>query len=385
MHLDKFLGCSYGLVAGDQLGSPVETMTACDIQSRFGEIAGFLAGSHRTDDSQTYLATMQALIDSNGRFDMDEIAKRHIEITNENAWVGWGRSTRKSCERLASGSHWSESGEPDGTGNGVLPRITALGLRQSFLREDILQFLENGIVFAKMTHLGTPAIVAAVVHAESIASLAGRADSKIHIYDHLRFLKQVAEATEAMLAKDCPAAEDRISDQIFRIMRLIRFENFEGSVREFEAEDLVEGFEGRVFESGDSLERKSMLLKANIEEINSWFGGGGSYAYHSFGFSYALFARYALLVQLGEHLHPFEPVLWAVNAGGDTDSNAAIIGALTGALYGTKAIPPHLLSRIQGKDEAAALTAQFFEVCKNLSMQKEFQHLREEYQQSPSG
>ncbi|MBI1888573.1 MAG: ADP-ribosylglycohydrolase family protein, partial [Candidatus Spechtbacteria bacterium] len=285
MNVDKFLGCTLGLLAGDQIGSTVERMTACEIQSRCGEISDFLPESHRTDDSQTYLATMQAYIDANGRFDMDAIAERHVEVS-KNEWAGWGRSTRKSCQRLESGVHWSKSGEPGGSGNGVIPRITVLGLRQSLLREDIVQFCEDGILFAKMTHLGTPAIVSAIVHAVSIASLAGRSDSKLHIYSHLQFLKQVAEATEEMLLA---GGEERISKQISRIMSLIRFENLED--------------EDGVQEGGDSLEKKSILCRASIEEINSWFGGGGSYAYHSFGFSYALFARCALKRQLGEHVH----------------------------------------------------------------------------------
>ncbi|MBI1888312.1 MAG: ADP-ribosylglycohydrolase family protein, partial [Candidatus Spechtbacteria bacterium] len=167
-------------------------------------------------------------------------------------------------------------------------------------------------------------------------------------------LKQVAEATEEMLLA---GGEERISKQISRIMSLIRFENLED--------------EDGVQEGGDSLEKKSMLCRASIEEINSWFGGGGSYAYHSFGFSYALFARCALKRQLGEHVHPFEPVFWAVNGGGDTDSNAAIIGALAGALHGTKAIPLHIISRIEGKAESTALTEQFFKAVKNLAARED--------------
>jgi ADP-ribosylglycohydrolase len=44
---------------------------------------------------------------------------------------------------------------------------------------------------------------------------------------------------------------------------------------------------------------------------------------------------------------PMEAMTAAVRAGGDTDSNAAIVGAWMGALHGVSAFPPRLVERIQ--------------------------------------
>ena len=43
-------------------------------------------------------------------------------------------------------------------------------------------------------------------------------------------------------------------------------------------------------------------------------------------------------------------VLAAVNLGDDTDTTAAVAGAIAGAYYGFEAIPPKWVGRLRGKD-----------------------------------
>lgn len=326
MNLDKFLGCAYAHTIGDRLGVPAETMTACDIRARFGEIRGFTSKSKPSDDSQLLFATMDAFIESGGVFDMRYFAKKHIEAYDDE-WHGWGRSTRKSCARLKRGEHWSESGEPDGAGNGVIMKISPFGLWNSITRESIRPFLDTCVEFARMTHLGTPAIVAGAVHAVTISTLAQKREPFVHVPTLFTFLYTLALNLEAEL----PPWKDKISAEIMNIMTYIDYG------------------------------RRGNLLEQTPEKIAYLFGGGTSYAPCSFGLSYAIFAR---SVCNPDNPTPFGAVFDAVNAGGDTDTNAAIVGSLVGALHGVKAIPQDLIDALPDKKEIRERTEKFYEACK---------------------
>jgi len=328
MNLDKFLGCIFGVTIGDRLGAPVEGMNACDIRARFGEIRDFSHGKYPTDDSQLTFVTIDAFIESRGNFSMPIIAEKHKEAY-KNEWHGWGRSTRKSCGRLCDNSgrwDWTNSGEPKGAGNGIMMKIAPLGLWRSISKEDPASFTEKCVEYAQMTHLGTPAIVAGVVHAAAIATLAVKESSFIHVHTFLNFLKRFAEIIEG----DLPPDNAKISSQIENIMRYIYY-----------------GARGN-------------LVEQTPDKIAALFGGGTSYAYNSFGLSYAIFVRSVLNPDNPE---PFNAVFDAVNAGGDTDTNASIVGSLVGAFYGMKAIPQNLVSALEDKDEIRERTEEFYKVC----------------------
>ena len=51
-----------------------------------------------------------------------------------------------------------------------------------------------------------------------------------------------------------------------------------------------------------------------------------------------------------KNAHSFETVFQLVNAGGDTDSTAAMAGALLGALHGKNILPQDLVKNLAGKD-----------------------------------
>jgi poly(ADP-ribose) glycohydrolase ARH3 len=328
MNLGKFLGCIYGVTIGDRLGAPFEGMNSCDIRARFGEIRDLRSTNVPTDDTQLTLATMDAFIESGGIFSMPIIAEKHKQAYR-NEWHGWGRSTRRSCKRLcdkSGGWDWTNSGEPDGAGNGVIMKIAPLGLWGSVTKEDVSEFTKMCIEYARMTHLATPAIVAGVVHATAIATLAAKYDSRIHVYTFLSFLKDLAEILESNL----PPWNDKISSQIENIMNYVYY-----------------GSSGKL---GEQTPEKIALL----------FGGGTSYAYNSFGLSYAIFARSALNPDNPE---PFNAVFDAVNAGGDTDTNASIVGSLVGAFHGMKAIPEKLVSELEDKNEIRQRTEEFYKAC----------------------
>ncbi len=334
MNLDKFTGCILGVAIGDALGMPMETMSQEDIVKSVGLMVPptFLPPSMNphifsslkhlkpgswTDDTQLTLATAEALIGSGGAFNMDMIAKKHIEAY-QGERRGWGKSTANACKRLTEGVSWKDSGEPKGSGNGVMMKIAPLGLRQSIIQQDPAIFLKECVTYAKMTHLGTQAIVAGVVHAAAIDYLARHAYlSNIPVF--LSYLREVALIAEKDLSAD--ETGDKISWQIDRVLYYWR--------------DYI-------------------LPGRTDSKIALRFGGGTSYAYNSFGLSYALFVS---------NPSSFSVIWQTACAGGDTDSNASIVGSLYGALNGASLIPKHLLSGIERREYLEEVAKRFFQVC----------------------
>jgi ADP-ribosylglycohydrolase len=76
---------------------------------------------------------------------------------------------------------------------------------------------------------------------------------------------------------------------------------------------------------------------------------------------FALFTAGIALQVAGEELGFEDGLRYVVGLGGDTDTNAAVSGALLGAFHGVGAIPPDWLDRLAERDEieleASALAA----------------------------
>jgi len=340
MNLDKFLGCIFGVTLGDRLGFPVEGMAADEIRTRAGTIEGFVPFSvnpntrmgHLTkgspsDDTALTLATMTALTKSDGLFDMKRIVEEHLEAYSKGQ-IGWGRAHRRSLERLSLDGDWTKSGEETGEGSGVIMKISPLGLWRSVTQEDFPAFINKCVEYGRMTHLATPAIVAGVAHACMVAHLAVLRNSHIYVPEFLTYYGELALALEDKL----PYHEEKISDQVINIIKYI--------------------------DRG----RKGELGKQQPEDAAKLFGGGKFSAYTSFGVSYAIFARRALNSQ---DPNPFNAVFEAVNAGGDTDTNASIVGSLVGALHGMRAIPPDLLADLNTEEveRIKESTEKFLQAC----------------------
>ena len=80
--------------------------------------------------------------------------------------------------------------------------------------------------------------------------------------------------------------------------------------------------------------------------------GGNCYVYNSLPFAYAFFLRNPTNT---------EQLYETIEAGGDTDSNAAMVGALQGALLGPAAFPESLVSQILGLERLLEVVENFYE------------------------
>ena len=313
------------LACGDALGVPVETMSVREIKERYGYIKELISSpsDHRfsevrnlpagttSDDTQLARAIMQAVINSNGHFDMESIVAEHIREYERSYGRGWGRSTRNACERLKIGVPWTHSAEPQGGGNGVMMKIAPLGLMSALIEGSSALLYERAMKIGQMTHGDPAAVVAGVVHAMVIKELAQKNFSGATKFEFIETISQIIKDTARLAESDLGDHDKKVSSMWSLVLN--RYNNL--------AVDILFG------------------------EVAELFGANTSRAFYSvdsFGLSYFLFIRNPL---------SFGTVFDAVNVGGDTDTNAAVVGSLVGALNGAEVIPGHILAGLGARDE----------------------------------
>lgn len=300
--LDKVQGCLFGVAIGDALGMPVETMTHEQIMCATGGygvlhfmnplskrewLTGLNAGD-TTDDWQLTQAVAQSLIRNHGVLNLYDCANEHIKALEESAF-GWGKTTQTAIEDIRDGKRRvNENLMPPkkgkGCGNGVIMKIAPIAITAYKHEEKLWEYVK---ALGMLTHPDIRASISALAVAlfinESLNAGFQNASGG------LTFLVQVIELIE-------------------------RIERLEGVT-----DNLV----------SDKLE----LIITNYQDASRLRSsvGCGFYANETAGFTIGTFLRHPTEFRCG--------VLEAVNAGGDTDTNASIVGALIGANCGVEAIP----------------------------------------------
>lgn len=326
----KVRGCFLGTAIGDSLGMPVETFSREKIKQTYGRVTEYLRpDGHKwfsgqeagtmTDDTQLTLAVAEAMIE--GGCSMDSQVKFHIEALRETT-AGWGFSTRDSVRRLANGVSWEDSGQHDGRGNGVPMKISPVGL-----------YLANSLCNAGFAGFG--AKPTKKPQNEQIESVLGDCEElalNISRMTHRTSVSASAGLAQMMAVSICAAiSPDQFNSDYFA--SLVSKSSVAGEAHFPET-------------IGDDRLSEKLKLLVNYKEYDTNraivdFGGGTSYAYHSVPFSYLFFLK---------NPDSMECIYEVINAGGDTDSNGAIVGALLGALHGEKIFPKHLIDGLKEKD-----------------------------------
>jgi ADP-ribosylglycohydrolase len=241
---------------------------------------------------------------------MDAIAAAHVEALRF-AIGGWGKSTTEAVQRIAGGVHWSSSGKTTqkkrGTGNGVPMKNSPLaawagspegGVR--WFQDPAFRFNQRLVDFSAMTHGTVISAEASVLHAS--------------VMNFLLFGEPVAN----QLARPFL---DLVADVVWG------WQNDRDNPGYWHTA-LLEQCERTLRERMVRLARlwsEGKLATLSIDELKAEFGGGTCEVYNSLPFSYALSLRDPTT---------FGPVLDAVNAGGDNDTNAKLVGEMLGALHG---------------------------------------------------
>ncbi len=304
----KILGCLAGLALGDALGCPTEFMTRTQIRAESGWVDGLiqapawhphhlLQAGRVTDDTGQTLAVAHA-VQEDGSLSAEEVARQLIlwaEEAGNAVDLVIGPSTRTAIERIREGESPRQTGDK-GTTNGSTYRGIIPGLVYHSCPEQIL----SSVVEACLPTHGTT------------AAISGAASVAFAVAFALNLMPPLEEILTA--AKyGAVAGRERgkwmwttpLEKRIELAIRLVK-ENPEPENALTALSDFV-GTDMQVSES-----------------VASAFG----------------------VVALAQG-DPMKAVRYGANIGGDTDTIAALAGAVCGAWQGIDAFDPGMVAKVE--------------------------------------
>lgn len=170
-----------GLAIGDALGMPTQSMSLAQIRADHGTITGFVdAGPHQriaagmpagtiTDDTEQAVMVAELLVEGDGHIDPTRFAEALIAWERAMEAKGsldlLGPSTKTAVQRILDGVPASEAGST-GTTNGAAMRIAPVGIAVPF--GDLVHLVDAVQDASRVTHdtglgiAGASAVAAAV-------------------------------------------------------------------------------------------------------------------------------------------------------------------------------------------------------------------------------
>ena len=289
-----------GLAVGDALGMPFETDHFSSKRLAAWD-GSFQASTYHklqpgqwTDDTQMATVLAKSLLD-NQTYAPADTARRYQALFDSGKLRGAGSAVKASMSRLIARMPWIMSGVPS-EGNGGAMRVAPLGL-----------YFHNNVeavdIFARMdaaiTHNQIEALVGAQAVAMAVATLVqGRADQHNLTHRVVDWLKP-------------SRVKERLQEVCTKLNR--------------------------------GYDRPDQVLKDLIEM------GTGAHVVETVPAAFLAFCGTGTFK---------DAVVTAIQAGGDTDTVAAITGALAGSFYGTKQVDPYLFDPNNvGLEEAHRLRA----------------------------
>ena len=304
---DCFRGALVGTFVGDALGAPVEAETRYGIQWDYGRLTDFVEGCGLyTDDTQMMTGLAEALVADNGALNEETVAAAFADNFDDGR--GYGENAARILGAIRSGVSWPQAVDafkpPGGSfGNGAAMRVAPISVALFPARDHAIAGAIRQAAVTGHTHpLGAYGahMQAAAVHAALSYGCAQRAWDGAAVLDQL--------------------AAEPMPDDYANAIRWMRAQST------FDAE-------------------------ATIKNL-----GNGVRAHRSVPTSFWVF-----------HKHWEDPeaaVIEAVNLGGDTDTIAAMTGAIAGAYHGMSAFPKRWLEGLErgpkAVDHVVALADRLF-------------------------
>ena len=318
---DRALGAFYGLALGDALGMPTQSMSRAEIARRYGSIRtlrdavadqpiapGMPAGSI-TDDTEQAVLLARLLIGGGGRVVSEVFAQALLDWEADVARRGssdlLGPSTKRALELLGNGTSPDEAGRT-GTTNGAAMRITPVAIAAA---PDLGRLVEAVVAASEITHNTNLGIAAATAVAAAVSAGIDGADLPTALD-----LAERAADEGGRRGHWCAGGE--IAARIRWVRRWVR--------------DLGEGASGG--EQGVS--RCDVIGDAVYAVVGT-----------SVAAQESVIAAFALVEALGSS--PIDVLTTAAGLGGDTDTIAAIAGAIIGAHHGLSGLPADLVAEVR--------------------------------------
>ncbi len=302
-------GCLLGQALGDALGFVVEARppdVAAEYVQRYlragraGELAnrGFPFGQY-SDDTQLARELVVSYADA-GRWSAEAFAGRLAALFAEGRDVGAGPGTRAAAMRLLEGTHWTRSGTPAPyAGNGSAMRAAPLGL---LFGENIRSMVEATVEQSLITHLDSRCSAGAVAVAGAVSLAAKRAP-----VSNEELLGALAELTAPV--------DQSVTEAIRGLQRWAHLS--------------PAGAAHRLHE-----ERLDPTLAGEWQGISAFVTPS------------VVWSLYAFLHTPDDY---WGTVCTAIGIGGDTDTMAAIAGAISGARLGPGALPARLVEQVNDR------------------------------------
>ena len=297
-----------GLAIGDALGMPTQSMSLAQIRADHGVLTGFVdAGPHQriaagmpagtiTDDTEQAVMVAGLLVEGDGRIDPTRFAEALIAWERAMEAKGsldlLGPSTKTAVQRILDGVPASEAGST-GTTNGAAMRIAPVGV--AVPSGDLVRLVDAVQDACRVTHdtglgvAGASAVAAAVSAGVDGASRTEALDAA------------VAAATIGAERGHWVAGADIAAKTAW-----------------------ARGFLPTV-PAADRIDAVSRLIGTSVASQESVV---------------------AALALVALELDPWETLCTAASIGGDTDTIAAMAGAVLGAVHGAEAWPADAVTTV---------------------------------------
>lgn len=358
----KIESALYGCAIGDALGVPTETMTQSIIQHKFnGRVTTYQDTKHNkyfqkygfnkpwwwyiSDDAILTFALIKSL-NKKGERDFDDIMQTHIQEYNKFPY-GFGWATTHAFKQMQNGVSYKSSWFPNAGGNGVLMKqfpVAAWCVAKSLDETQIEELVRD---YTWATHGWNLALLASLLHNKFLMMLLQEDTS-----DTVNILQTLQEYIKPYEQK-YPLQSGVSFIQMLQDMQ--QHINPQTGLLEMSDEQIKKTFA----RASSRWWRKNVIKKLphiiktlriqkgkwEIEVVHNM-----GYVLYTLGISYALFFRN----------RSFDAVVDAVNIGGDTDSYAAIVGAMVGADQSID-YDDYYIDWLQRKNEIVADTKQFIQ------------------------
>jgi ADP-ribosylglycohydrolase len=306
---DHALAAFQGLAIGDALGMPTQSMSLDEIRADHGRISGFVDAGPRqriahgmpaasvTDDTEQAVLVGRLLVEGDGRLDPARFAEALIAWERGMAAKGsldlLGPSTKTAVQRILDGVPVAEAGST-GTTNGAAMRITPVGITT---RADDLDALVDAVQDAcRVTHdTGLGIAGAAAVAAAVSAGIDGATRSEA--LDVAVAAARIGERRGHWVAGASIAA------------RTTWARGFLPTVPDDERITTIDTMIGTSVASQESVVAALALVSLDLD--------------------------------------PWETLCTAASLGGDTDTIAAMAGAVLGAVHGPSAWPDGAAEQVE--------------------------------------
>ena len=185
---ERALGALYGLAIGDALGMPTQLLSPEELDRRFGAITWFqpapdnhpiaagLPAGHITDDTEQALLIARLLVDGRGQIDpltlANALADWERDMVRRGSLDLLGPSTQRAISAVAAGISVEEAGRFGDT-NGAAMRVTPVGIARPV--DDFDGLLQAVVDASGVTHTTTLALAGASAVAAAVSAGIGGA------------------------------------------------------------------------------------------------------------------------------------------------------------------------------------------------------------------